>query len=440
MSESPAVRASYSGGVVVAVVSCPKCSAGLKVPDGSVAAVRCPKCTTVFQPRQKPAADAGFEVVDESKPAPKPAAQKKAFSLDDAVRSADPSPRRDRDRDRDDDRGRGRDRERDRRRDDDLDDRPRGRSRRDDDYDDYDDDYDRPRKGSKYGLARPGVLLIHISLGLYLGGMSLHALLVLIAWMGADIPYGLRALAGVIGLGGWVTALVGFGLAIAGPARSRGLAIAAAATGFVHLVLAFVVAYNERAAEFGGSTMRWEALVSDLPALDTLIAGLVYQPKAFGDRLLALFAGSVELARLILIGLLLGSLARTAKNHRAEAQAKFGWIAAPSAVGIAMLVVLLAAVMAESTVKSAVRPESSPPPSFNSGPSSFQENMRRQDEWRQQMQAESQRFRDRQQSLGRTLRVWANGSSLLVSALHIGTLVLPLMASFGVWRSLGRRQ
>jgi hypothetical protein len=407
----------------------------------------------VFQPRQKPAGDPGFEVVDESKPpakaaprpaAPPPAAPKKAFSLDDAVRSADP-PRRERDRaddrdrrDRDRDRDRDDDRDRRRRDDDDDDDRPRGRSRRDDDYDDYDDD--RPRKASKFGLARPGVLLIHISLGLYLGGLALQALLVLIAWMGADIPYGLHAFAGIIGLGGWITALVGFGLMIAGPSRSRGLAIAAAATGFTHLVLAFVVAYNDRGAEFGGSTMRWESLVTDLTALDTLIAGLVYQPKAFGDRLLPLLSGAVELARLILVGLLLGSLARAAKDHRAAAQAKFGWIAAPAAVGIAMLVVLLAAVMAESTVKSATRPDFGTPPSFSSGPNSFQENMRRQEEWRQQQQAEFQRIQDRQRSLGRTLRVWANGSSLLVSALHIGTLVLPLMASFGVWRSIGRRR
>lgn len=436
MLESPEARAPASpGGVVVAVVSCPKCSAGLKVPDGSAAAVRCPKCTTVFQPRQKPA-DAGFEVVDESRPAPKPAPQKKAFSLDDAVRSADPPPRRD-DR-RDDDRDR-------RRRDDRDDDRPRGRSRRDDYEEDYDDDYDRPRKASKYGLGRPGVLLIHISLGLYLGGMAIHALLVLIAWMGADIPRGLYAVAGVIGLGGWVTALVGFGLTIAGPAKGRGLAIAAGAVSVVHLVLAFVVAYNERAAEFGGSVMRWEALVSDLPSLDAVLARLVYSDRGVRDRgfvevAFPPLAGALELARLILIGLLLGSLGRVSKNHRAEGQAKFGWIAAPSAVGIAMLVVLLAAVMAESTVKSAMRPDFSPPPQFSSGPNSFEENRRRQQDWQQQQQAEFQRIQDRQKSLGSTLRLWMNGSTLLVYTLHIGTLILPLMASFGVWRSLGRRR
>lgn len=440
----------------MAVVSCPKCSAGLKVPDGSAAAVRCPKCTTVFQPRQKPA-DPGFEVVDESRPAakpapppaaPPPAAPKKAFSLDDAVRSADRTARRD---DRDDDRGRDRDR---RRRDEyEEDERPRGRSRRDrdDDYDDrrrrddyaddYDDDYDRPRKGSKFGLARPGALLIHISLGLYLGGMALHALLVLVAWMGADIPYGLHALAGVIGLGGWITGLVGFGLTIAGPARGRGLAIAATAVSFVHLVLAFVVAYNERAGRFGGEgAIRWEALVTDLTMLDRLIAALVYNSKAFGDQVLPLFAGMVELARLILLGLLVGSLARAAKDHRAAGMAKFGWIAAPSAVGICMLVVLLSAVMVESTIKSATRPDFATPPQYVPGPNSFQENMRRQEEWRQQQQADFRRFEERSRSLGRTIRVWANGGELLVYTLHIGTLILPLMASFGAWRSMGRRR
>ncbi|MFO0796971.1 MAG: hypothetical protein U0804_05800 [Gemmataceae bacterium] len=439
------------------VVTCPKCSAGLKVPDGPAAAVRCPKCTTVFQPRPKPAADAGFEVVDESKPTPKaaprpasspppppPAAPKKAFSLDEAVRSADKPPRRDDDRPRsrsrrddddDDDRPRGRSRR------DDDDDRPRSRSRRDDDDDrrdrrdddDYDDD--RPRKASKFGVARPGVLLLLISLGLYAGSLALHALLVLVSWMGADIPSGMNGLNGVVGLAGWVVGLVGFGLVTAGPPKSRGLAIAAGSVGLVHLVLACVVAFNERPERLGGGVaINWGALVTDLPSLDAVLTALVYSErlsaKGFGTLVLPLLAGAAELARLILIGLLLGSLARAAKEHRAEGMAKFGWIAAPSAVGVCMLVVLLATILAESTAKSVLRPE--PPPQFGGG-ANFQDVVRQQQDYNQRMQ-------DRFKTLERTLRLWRNGSELLVYTLHIGTLVLPGVAAFGVWGGMGRRR
>ncbi|QDU18306.1 zinc ribbon domain-containing protein [Urbifossiella limnaea] len=431
------------------VVTCPKCSAGLKVPDGPAAAVRCPKCTTVFQPRPKPTADAGFEVVDDSKPAPKaaprpasppppPAGPKKAFSLDEAVRSADKSPRRDtRDTRDDDDRPRGRSRR------DDEDDRPRGRSRRDDDDDrrdrrrDADDDYDddRPRKASKFGVARPGVLLLLISLGLYVGSLALHALLVLVSWMGADIPSGMNGLNGVVGLAGWVVGLVGFGLVTAGPPKSRGLAIAAGSVSLVHLVLACVVAFNERPERLGGGVaINWGALVTDLPSLDAVLTALVYSDRmnarGFGTLVLPLLAGLAELARLVLLGLLLGSLARATKEHRAEGMAKFGWIAAPSAVGVCMLVVLLATILAESTAKSVLRPE--PPPPLGPG-TNFQDVVRQQQEYGQRMQ-------DRFKTLERTLRLWRNGSELLVYTLHIGTLVLPGVAAFGVWGGMGRRR
>ena len=62
----------------MAIASCPKCAASLKVPDGTSAAVRCPKCKTVFKPNAP--AQPAFEVVDEPtppKPSPRPAAPAK---------------------------------------------------------------------------------------------------------------------------------------------------------------------------------------------------------------------------------------------------------------------------------------------------------------------------------------------------------------------------
>jgi hypothetical protein len=200
------------------------------------------------------------------------------------------------------------------------------------------------------------------------------------------------------------------------------------------------VAYNSRAAEFGGTAIRWQDLVTDLPRLDQLIAALVYNSRGFDRYVLPLLAGMAELARLILLGLLLGSLARAAKAHRAEGLAKFGWIAAPSAVGVAMLVVLLAAVMAESTLKDAMRGPNLPAgPQFNSG-GDFRDFQRQMEDRNRQMQDEVQRFRQRQESLHRTLRVWANGSELLVYLLHAGTLIMPGMAALGVYQSMGRRR
>jgi disulfide bond formation protein DsbB len=487
----------------VAVVSCPKCSTGLKVPDGSVAAVRCPKCKTTFSPPKPAAAGGGFEVVDESpRPAPRPAAPpapppatgpKTSFSMNDAVRSAESRRGRD-DRDEDDDRPR-------RRRDDydDEDDRPRGRSRRDrdddydddrprrrrdddDDYDDRDRDRDRPRKKSPYGLARPAVLLILISLGVYLGTIALNAFFLFLAWVGAPIPNVMTTLLGVAGLLGWVVALVGLGLAIAGPPKARGLAIATAALAFVHLALAFTVAIERRSGAFGNNSVaalsamnrferfqdlqkeldkemrtnpnsarakalredlsdagrggrvlgdedtsvRWTDLITDLPRLDSLIAVLVYSAKGFEYYILSLLAGMAELARLILLGLLLAALARSAKDYRAENAAKFGWIAAPSAVGIAMLVVLLAMVLAKSAAESAVKGLA--PPQMGPG-MTFE-----------QMQAEQERFNAKLRSLQRAPLHYATAAELLVYTLHGATLVLPGLAALGVFRSMGRRR
>lgn len=419
----------------MAVVSCPKCSTGLRVPDGSVAAVRCPKCQTVFQPAgpkpapqpaAKPAAPK-FEVVEEAQPTVTPA--KKGFSLDAAVRSADKGTRRPARREEEDDDRSDRDRRRD-----EEDARPRSRRDRDDEWDDEPDDDrgpDRPKKASKYALARPGVLLLLISVALYLGGMALQALFALLKMTGVDVPNSLDVVTGVLGLSSCVVALVGFGLLIPGPSRSRGLAIACVAVGAVHLILALVAANLHT-----GGVMRWESMTSTLPLLDRLIAVLTYNARGFDRYVWSLLAGALELARLILIGLLLGSLAGVVKDYRADAQAKFGWIAAPIATGVAMLVFLLAALMTEAAIKDAIRGQAPPTPSFTPGRDFGQQHR----EYQQSMDAWRRQQEDRGTSIQRSLRFWSSGSELLIYLLHGGTLVLPLLASLGVYSSMGRRR
>ncbi|MBN9524334.1 hypothetical protein J0H58_38440, partial [bacterium] len=283
-----------------------------------------------------------------------------------------------------------------------------------------------------------------------------------------------------------------------------GLAIATTSVAAVHLILAFVVANNERSAGFGSASipalsmvnreerrqnlnkemikemqsnpngqrvkdlraeladsgrdlsriggsdgMRWPDLATALPRLDSLVAVLAYSSRGFEYYLWSLFAGLFELARLVLLGLLLGALARAAKDHRAEDQAKFGWIAGSGAVGVGLLVVLLAAVMAKSAAEDAARAitagPSTPPPSFQFAPGgNFQqqqaEHQRQMDDWRRQQQDEAERAQQRFRSLVRAPLNYLSAAELLVFALHAGALVLPALAAFGVFRSMGRRR
>jgi hypothetical protein len=56
------------------------------------------------------------------------------------------------------------------------------------------------------------------------------------------------------------------------------------------------------------------------------------------------------------------------------------------------------------------------------------------------MQAEIERYEKRVRSLHRAPRNWMTGAELLMYTLHGGALVLPSLAAFGVWKSMGRRR
>jgi hypothetical protein len=351
----------------------------MKVPDGSRGNTRCPKCGTIF-PINKPAP--AFEVVEDA-PAQVPAAQapaeapqpgsrpvtKVAQSEAEAKAAEEPDfeivegqptkrddeePRKKKKWDEDDD-----------------DDEPKARKKKkwdEDDDDDDDDEYDRSRKKKKkkkrryedeewqpsyarrdaFAKAKIGALLISISLWLYLGSLGVMALFVLINWAGGELSSDVMVLPGLVGLGNWIVAAVGLGFCIAGPHQARGLAIAAVSVAGVHLVLSFLAA-SERGmgvdammgARGRGSSMDWSALVSLLPAVDSLLANLVYNSKALGDVILPILGGMCETARIIILMLVLASLASAARDEGAAEMARRGMFINILVIGAAIVVFLL---------------------------------------------------------------------------------------------------
>jgi hypothetical protein len=343
------------------LIRCPKCGCSLQVPDGATAAFRCPKCQTVFSP-PAPDPEPQFEVVEDS---PAPPAKKPVVARAD---------------DEDDDRSRRRRRRDDDDDDDDYDDRPRSRRRDRDDYDDEDDDRprrrrrrddedDRPRKKKRrpaydesggdrraaFGRAKLGALLLMISLWLYVGALGIMTLFMIIGWAGGRISDGLLVLPGLVGMGNWIVAGVGLGFAIAGPAKARGLAIAAASVALVHLILAFVTA-GQGGLSIGGTYVRgfgpsfnWSALATELPMLDGSLSLLVYSSRAFGHAILPILTGACELARFILICLLLKSLAEAAGDPDAGMKCRMGVVAGSIITGVAILLNLLMALIFDAS-------------------------------------------------------------------------------------------
>lgn len=390
------------------LVSCPKCATNLKIPDGAAGNVKCPKCNTIF-PVSKPAP--AFEVVEDeppkpakpAAPAPKPAAKPEVLEPDfEVVDETKPGKKKvvriiEIDADDLDDL------------DDDDDDRPRKKKkkkRRDYDEDDDDEPWQPASKGGSFGPAKVGMLLVAISLWLYVGTFALLAFFLMIAWAGASIPSGLMILTGLLGLGNWIVALIGLGFCIAGPSKSRGLAIAATSVAAVHLVMAFVVANNEKSinpghaaialASFSStadkikslgekamketdpakrreyerelreylddrrgsvegssrSEMRWPDLATLLPYPDILIAQLAYESRHFSDYVLGLLSGLLEVARLILIVLLIGAVGHAARDREVSDRSIYATIGFSIGMGVALLVWLIIRVIGEESTKS----------------------------------------------------------------------------------------
>lgn len=458
---NPKSRLSLAEGSPVPLVACPKCATNLKIPDGSSGNVKCPKCGTIFPVAAKPAAAPAFEVVEDT-PAPTPAARPQPLEPDFEVVD-EPKPKKkvvalD---EEDDDRPRGK-----RRRDyddDEDDDRPKKKKKRRD-YDNEDDDWQPVANRGAFGAAKVGMLMVSISLWMYLSTFALMAFFLLIAWIGASIPAGLMIVTGLLGLANWVVGLIGLGFCIAGPSKSRGLAIAATAVAAVHLVMAFVVANNAKSAfygfhtvamlsamnkaerfmdimkkmeketdpkrrealqkelrdlseaERGGSSigfdeargrrtddMRWQDLSTLMPYSDVLIAVLSYQSKGFSDYVLALLSGLLEVARLVLIVLLIGAVARAARAHDAADKSLMATFFAGGATLIAMIVIVLVAVILDNSDKTSVK------------------------------------SLDEAQKAAKSLLTWAVLGELLVYAIHIGSLVLPAVLSLQAKNAAARK-
>jgi hypothetical protein len=446
------------------LVACPKCATTLKIPDGSVGNVKCPKCNALFAVGVKPAP--AFEVVDATPaPAPRPAAPpappskpaSKPIPLEpDFEVVEEPRPKKkvtavaDDDYDDDDDRPRGRRRRDDD--DDDDDDRPRRKKKRRRDYDDYEDNWRPSGSRAAYGAAKVGMLLVSISLWMYLGTLALLAFFLLIAWVGASIPNGLMIVTGLIGLATWVVGLIGLGFCIAGPSRSRGLAIAATAVAAVHVVMAFVVANNSKSVNpftatiglvsfvskadraknlfdrmqketdpaklrslqkeledmsdsapqlRGGSEMRWADLATLMPFADALIAELSYDSKGFSDYVLGLLSGLVEVARLILLILLVGSVGYASKDYDVGGRSVVATIIAGAGVVAAMVILVIGRVIVEESTPS--KPSSSGKISL--GPAN-----------------------------------WLIAAEVVVYLIHIGSLVLPAILAMQASSAAARRR
>ena len=323
------------------VVACPKCATNLRVADGATATVRCPKCKTVFTPVAPPA----FEVVDASppppKPAPKPAAPEPEFEgLDD-----EPAPRKRRGRDDDED----------------DDDRPRGKRRRSRRRD-FDDDYGTSDRGSPFRRGKVACLLLSISIWLYMGAMGVLTLFGLLFWTGSGVSPNLLLIPGLAGVANWVVALVGLGFAVAGPRQGKGLAVGALSVAGVHFVLLVVCFTNLRGGlgglgGFGLGGLEWAAMVTTIPVVDALLPALIYGAGGIGTEFLfAVLTGGCEIARLILILLMIQAFARAARDGGAEDKAGTGVMVVSVTCGVVALVVTLVAVISyEAKLSSGMR-------------------------------------------------------------------------------------
>ncbi|HEY1191327.1 MAG TPA: hypothetical protein VGE74_27075 [Gemmata sp.] len=182
-----------------------------------------------------------------------------------------------------------------------------------------------------------------------MGAFGMMALLVLIGWAGGGFPSGVTVIAGLIGLGNWIVSLVGLGFCIAGPARTRGTAIAATIVSGIHLALSFVC-FGALDGGFGGmgfgSSYAWTVLASILPAVDLALPLLIYQPGAFrGEFLIAFLAGGCEIARLILIIFTLKGQARAARDSATAERAGTAVLVVAGVCGGGALAALLVAVL-----------------------------------------------------------------------------------------------
>lgn len=338
------------------VITCPKCKGKLRLPDDSPARrVKCPTCGNVFLSTDginanDPVAGAAFNRPDP----PKSRDSKVDFDLpvdDDRDRDR----RRNRDED-DDDRDRGRSRrryERDddyerprrsRRRDEDEDD-DRYRRRRRQEEDDYDDeprrrrrDDDRRRRREdpnaiegQFDRASLGCFLNFIAGWLQVAAFGLVAFVVFLHWCGIQDGLGFfLVIAGLLGLGYWLTSATGLGFLVSGPRKrgAMGLSIAAASVAALHLLLIVLIATNRNWGGFGSAVgdrsaeVHWQAMVTQLHAIPSLLFAQIgvgdARRGASDGSLLPVVNNLAEIARMVLFLLTLRAIMACLRDRRGE--------------------------------------------------------------------------------------------------------------------------
>jgi hypothetical protein len=164
------------------------------------------------------------------------------------------------------------------------------------------------------------------------GALGMMALVVFLDWVGVE--EGLRVfvvIAGLLGLGYWLTSATGLGFLVSGP-RERGalgLSIATAATAGLHLMLIIVIATNRNFGAFGSvaggrtADVHWHAFVTQAAALPILLfveigVGGFYRAVTEGS-LLPVLTNLAEVARMILFQLTLRAVMLNARDEKGAA-------------------------------------------------------------------------------------------------------------------------
>jgi LSD1 subclass zinc finger protein len=164
------------------------------------------------------------------------------------------------------------------------------------------------------------------------------------------------------------------------------------------------------------SKMRWVDLGTLLPYSDKLIGILAYNSRFFEDYILSFLSGLLEVARLILLVLTVGAVARSIKAHDAAGRAQVGLIAAAIACGVALIIGLLVAVMMDNHASDLVKKMKDPPANAS----------------------RSEETNPMKEIMGPPKNYMAVGD-LLLFGLHGGALIVPVLAAHGAYSAAARR-
>lgn len=300
------------------LVSCAKCSAQLKLPDNAAGKkVRCPKCQAVF-------------TAEAAQPAKAKAATKNAAANDDE-----------------------------------LDDEPTVDEQKQE---------ERARKG-RVTRTKVALLLMVIGHCLNTFAILLSVIFLIVVWTKNEPSSERGVIIGVPAIIGWVVNAAGIGIAISGLRKQNtiGLAIALTSVSVLHIVFLIMTA---TVTEFGsssrtrmpgmpfpissGAPSQLQTAETALPhlvivfrifseklgALASVMIGIMYQLNVFSiSGLFGLLAGLCEIARWILLGFWMRSVARTSRAGDLETMPILLAVGQGGIVGLFFLVNLLVALL-----------------------------------------------------------------------------------------------